>query len=81
MKADKALKEALFRSHQATEKANQAQSELYNMGADAESQDAAKSATAQPKLNETPRNVLQSWDTLRQLDEELESKKTKKDKP
>ncbi|WP_299702930.1 hypothetical protein [uncultured Pontibacter sp.] len=78
MEPDKSLEEALFRSHQATEKSNQAQSKLYNMGSGPENPEAHQSAASQPELHETPRNLLQSWDTLRQLDEELEAKKSKK---
>lgn len=75
MEPDKSMEEALFRSHQATEKANQDQSKLYDMGSASGNPDAQNSEEPQPKLHETPRNVLQSWDTLRQLDEELEAKK------
>jgi hypothetical protein len=76
MKPDKSLEEALFRSHQATEESNQEQSKLYNMGSGPENPEAQQSTTSQPELRETPRNLLQSWDTLRQLDEELADKQS-----
>ncbi|MDX5418977.1 MAG: hypothetical protein LPK09_07160 [Hymenobacteraceae bacterium] len=76
MEPDKSLKEALLRSHQATEKANQAQHQLYNIGTGAENPTHAQPEEHQRKLHETPRNLIQSWDTLRQLDEELANKKT-----
>lgn len=77
MEPDKSLQEALFRSHQATEKSNQEQSKLYNMAGDSQSNEPQKADMPQPELHETPRNLLQSWDTLRQMDEELEAKKAK----
>ncbi|MBF8965737.1 hypothetical protein I0P70_20965 [Pontibacter sp. FD36] len=70
---DKTLKEALFRSHQATEKANQAQDKLYNMSTGQQAGETQGNSI--PELHESPRNLLQSWDTLRQLDEALEDKK------
>ena len=76
MKPDKSLKEALFRSHQATEKSSQEQSNLSNMASGSENPEAQQSAAPQPELRETPRNLLQSWDTLRQLDEELADKQS-----
>ncbi|MBD1396763.1 hypothetical protein H9Q13_06260 [Pontibacter sp. JH31] len=75
MEPDKSLKEALLRSHQATEKANQEQHMLYNMGTGADNPNPDQANAHQPKLHETPRNLIQSWDTLRQLDEELANKK------
>jgi hypothetical protein len=72
MKPNKSREEALFRSNQATEKANQEQSKLYNMGSDPEDRETQQSAASRPQLHESPHNLLQSWDTLRQLDEELE---------
>jgi hypothetical protein len=77
MKPDKSMEEALLRSHQATEKANQEQSKLHNMSNASENPEAQQSDASQPKLHETPRNLIQSWDTLRQMDEELEAKKAK----
>ncbi|MDX5420448.1 MAG: hypothetical protein LPK09_14630 [Hymenobacteraceae bacterium] len=74
MEPDKSLKEALLRSHQATEKANQAQHQLYNMGTGSENPNPDQPDAHQPKLHETPRNLIQSWDTLRQMDEELANK-------
>lgn len=75
MEPNKSLNEAQFRSHQATEKANQAQHQLYNMSTGASGQQAEQS---QPTLHESPRNLLQSWDTLRQLDQNLAAKESKK---
>ncbi|PKV63394.1 hypothetical protein [Pontibacter ramchanderi] len=73
---DKNLNEALFRSHQATEKENQAQSKLHNLST---GQQEEQPDNATPPLHESPRNLLQSWDTLRQLDEALADKKTTHD--
>lgn len=72
MEPDKNLKDALLRSHQATEKDNQDQSQLNQMAAKAENTD--NQAPEQPELNEKPINLLRSWDTLRQLDEALVNK-------
>ena len=76
-KPDKTLNEALFRSHQATEKDNQAQSELHNLSTGQQKEEQPGSGT--PPLHESPRNLLQSWDTLRQLDEALADKKPEHD--
>ena len=73
MEPDKTLNEALLRSHQATEKENQAQSELQNMSTGQQKEEQSNSGT--PPLHESPRNLLQSWDTLRQLDKALADKK------
>ncbi|MCP2043498.1 hypothetical protein [Pontibacter sp. HSC-36F09] len=75
---DKNLNEALFRSHQATEKDNQAQSELHSMSTG--QQKGEQPDALQPKLHETPRNLLQSWDTLRQMDMDLADKKPDHDR-
>jgi hypothetical protein len=74
MEPDKAFNEALFRSRSATEKANQAQNQLYNMGTAPQHQDVNPSSSPQPELNESPRNLMQSWHTLRKLDEDLAEK-------
>ncbi|MBX0332759.1 hypothetical protein K3G39_05875 [Pontibacter sp. HSC-14F20] len=75
---DKTLNEALFRSHQATDKDNQAQSKLYNMSTGQQNEE--QHDNARPKLHETPRNLLQSWDTLRQMDMDLAEKKPDHDR-
>lgn len=84
MKPDKSLDEALFRSHSATEKANQAQHQLYKMRAADEKQGSVPPASPLAELHESPKNLIQSWQTLRQLDADLANKKaadaTKKDK-
>ncbi len=67
---DKNLHEALLRSHQATEQHNQEQSKLHGMGTG----DMGQAEKTSPELNEKPSNLLKSWDTLRKLDEALESK-------
>jgi hypothetical protein len=67
---DKNLSEALLRSHQATEQHNQEQSKLHGMSTG----DTGQTEQPTPELNEKPSNLLRSWDTLRQLDEELGSK-------
>ena len=77
---DKNLNEALFRSHQATEKDNQAQSKLHSLKTAPENSNTQQPDASQPKLHETPRNLLQSWDTLRQLDEALADKKPNHDR-
>jgi hypothetical protein len=76
MQPDKSLQEALLRSHQATEKANQAQHQLYSLGTGAENPAPEQTGTHQPKLHETSRNLIQSWDTLRQLDKDLAEKQS-----
>lgn len=68
MEADKSLQDALLRSHQATDEANQDQHQLHHMAANTGEKHTAK---PQPELHETPHNLLKSWDTLRKLDEEL----------
>ncbi|MHC2993130.1 hypothetical protein OB13_16665 [Pontibacter sp. HJ8] len=75
MEPDKSLDEALFRSHSATEKANQAQHQLYNLRAPNEKQGTAPPASPQAELHESPKNLIQSWQTLRKLDADLASKK------
>ncbi|PVY43242.1 hypothetical protein [Pontibacter virosus] len=70
---DKNLNDALFRSHLATEKDNHDQSELYNMSTGQHKGEQHENAV--PELRESPRHLLQSWDTLRQLDEALADKK------
>lgn len=75
---DKNLNEALFRSHQATEQNNQAQSELHNMRTGQQMNPQHENAI--PELRESPRHLLQSWDTLRQLDEALADKKPDHDR-
>jgi hypothetical protein len=75
MKPDKSLDEALFRSHSATEKANQAQHQLYNMRTADEKQGTVPPASPPAELHESPKNLIQSWQTLRKLDEELADKK------
>jgi len=81
MEPDKAFNEALFRSHPATEKANQAQSQLYNMGtASQQPHPTNPSGALHPELNESSRNLMQSWHTLRKLDEDLAEKMSEKGK-
>ncbi|MDO6389989.1 hypothetical protein Q4E40_07615 [Pontibacter sp. BT731] len=77
---DKNLNEALFRSHQASEQNSQAQNELHNMKTAPEHPNTQQLDASQPKLHETPRNLLQSWDTLRQLDKALANKKPDHDR-
>lgn len=76
MEPDKAFNEALFRSHPATEKANQAQSQLYSMGTAPQHPHTNPSG----ELNESSRNLMQSWHTLRKLDEDLAEKISGEDK-
>lgn len=80
MEPDKSLQEALLRSHQATEKANQSQHKLQHMASDKPQHTPEQATKAQPELHETPHNLLQSWDTLRKLDEELARKEAENKK-
>jgi CRISPR/Cas system-associated endonuclease/helicase Cas3 len=69
MRAKKVLKEAILRTHQTTEKANQTQEQLLHM------EQQAKEILDQPQLNESPKNLIRSWYNLRNLDQNLAENK------
>lgn len=73
MEPDKNLQEALLRSHQATDKYSQGQSQLKKL-ASQPGNNASQDQT-QPELHEKPSYLLKSWDTLRQLDQALVNRK------
>ncbi len=65
----------MFRSHQSTEKANQEQHQLHNLGNAAGKSHDIQTNSPQAELHESPRNLLESWHTLRELDADLSEKK------
>ncbi|WP_439880218.1 hypothetical protein ACSX1A_13755 [Pontibacter sp. MBLB2868] len=69
MKTEKAKEEAILRAYQTTEEANQTQEELLHM------KEQAKLSSDKSQLNESPTNVMRSWQHLRNLDQDLAEKK------